>query len=957
MATRQLSTKQFVNLATDPASGTPGQIYYNTTSNSFKYYNGTSWVAISSGGGGASLPDQTGNEGKYLVTNGFTASWEIADATTLNGEGAEFYLDWVNVIQKPDPTITLGGDLTGSTTLTDLTSQTLTATVVDDSHNHTTSTITNFTEDVQDVVGGMVAGNTENGLTVTYDDNTGKLNFDVFDPTITLTGDITGSATMSNLSNVSISTTNSDRGSSQNIFKNFAVSGQSNIVADNNDDTLTFAAGTGITLTTNVTTDTLTVANSGVTSLTGTENRVTVSASSGSITLSSPQDIHTSATPQFAGIGIGGTAPATGVTISTGKTTLASSVVGAASLNIVTGTAPTSPTSGDIWIASDLINYRTSSSSTKVVAFTDSNITGNSATSTKLSTARTIQLGGDLSGSASFDGSADITITATIGADSVTLGTDTTGDYVSTITGTSNQITVSGTGTEGRAATLSFPSAVTFPGSVTLNADPTQALQAATKQYVDAVSQGLHIHASAQVATTENISNLSSPPATIDGVTLTNNMRVLVKNQSTNSQNGIYIFNAGALTRAIDFDSSAEIQGGDFIFVTGGTQNDNTGWVQTETVTTIGSDPIIFQQFSGAGTYTAGTGITLNGNQFSNAGVLSINGSAGAVTGIATTAGNLSQFASTTSSQLLGIISDETGTGSLVFSNSPTLTTPNIGAATGSSLSVTGSIQSNSSNGLVVLATDAGGSIQMGKTDNTSSTPYIDFNSGATTVDFDVRLQASGGNGSNGNGTLTVTGSLITEASSANHVGLRIPHGTAPTTLANGDIWTTTTGLFARINGETQQYSKLSSPSFTGIPTAPTAAQGTNTTQIATTQFVQQSLTQGSTQITQLDTISFNGKISRFLPTYLGNTVNIDSSIKLFMNINGIMQLASESPSTVWQSGIATNGYYIDEFGFIVLPEAPEVGSYMEARLMSGIGVQERPKTYPFRAIDIYLGT
>ena len=87
----------------------------------------------------------------------------------------------------------------------------------------------------------------------------------------------------------------------------------------------------------------------------------------------------------------------------------------------------------------------------------NANTTGNAATATKLATARTIQLGGDLSGNVSFDGSENVTLTATIGPDAVALGTDTSGDYVATITGTTNQVTVSGTGTEGRAVTLSTP--------------------------------------------------------------------------------------------------------------------------------------------------------------------------------------------------------------------------------------------------------------------------------------------------------------------------------------------------------------------------------------------------------------------------------------------------------------------------------------------------------------------
>ncbi len=208
---------------------------------------------------------------------------------------------------------------------------------------------------------------------------------------------------------------------------------------------------------------------------------------------------------------------------------------------------------------------------------------------------------------------------------------------VSSVNGTANQIATSATTGD---ITLSFPSTVTFPGSVTLNADPTQPLQAATKQYVDSIAEGLHIHPSANAATTANLTatysngtdgvgatltNSGTQEAlVIDGVTLTTSQRVLVKNQSTALQNGIYVVtNTGSgasnwiLTRATDMDTSAECDGGDFVFVTGGTTLDNTGWVQTETGITIGTSSLVFTQFSGAGTYLAGNGLTLTGNSFS----------------------------------------------------------------------------------------------------------------------------------------------------------------------------------------------------------------------------------------------------------------------------------------------------------------------------------------------------
>lgn len=152
--------------------------------------------------------------------------------------------------------------------------------------------------------------------------------------------------------------------------------------------------------------------------------------------------------------------------------------------------------------------------------------------------------------------------------------------------------------------------------TITNLAEPSQASDAATKGYVDAVAEGLHIHASVAAATTANIT-LAPAPATIDGVTLTTNMRVLVKDQNATAENGIYVFDGTDLVRADDYDTAAEIQAGDFVFVSGGTLYNSTGWVQENPVTTLGTDPIAWDQFSGAGEYTAGTGLNLNGTEFS----------------------------------------------------------------------------------------------------------------------------------------------------------------------------------------------------------------------------------------------------------------------------------------------------------------------------------------------------
>ena len=146
-------------------------------------------------------------------------------------------------------------------------------------------------------------------------------------------------------------------------------------------------------------------------------------------------------------------------------------------------------------------------------------------------------------------------------------------------------------------------------------AEPTLSTDAATKNYVDSVAQGLDVKASAVVATTATIT--LSGTQTIDGVTLIAGDRVLVKNQTTASANGIYVVAAGAWTRATDANTWEKLVSA-FVFVEKGALNGDTGWVCTiDSGGTLGSTAVAFSQFSGSGTYTAGTGLTLTGTQFS----------------------------------------------------------------------------------------------------------------------------------------------------------------------------------------------------------------------------------------------------------------------------------------------------------------------------------------------------
>lgn len=148
---------------------------------------------------------------------------------------------------------------------------------------------------------------------------------------------------------------------------------------------------------------------------------------------------------------------------------------------------------------------------------------------------------------------------------------------------------------------------------ITNLADPADPQDAATKAYVDASRSGLDVKQSVRVATTANIT--LSGEQTIDGISVVAGDRVLVKNQSTGSENGIYVASASGWSRAADADADAEVTAGMFTFVEEGTVGADSGWVlSTNNPITVGTTALTFAQFSGAGQITAGDGLTKSGN-------------------------------------------------------------------------------------------------------------------------------------------------------------------------------------------------------------------------------------------------------------------------------------------------------------------------------------------------------
>ena len=338
------------------------------------------------------------------------------------------------------------------------------------------------TERVQDVVGGMVSSNTESGIAVTYDDSDGTLDFNVNDPTISLTGDVTGSATMTDLGNTSISTT----------------------IAANS-----VALGTDTT-------------GSYVQSITGTANEISVSGSgseSADVTLALPDDVTigndltVTGDVGAANLTLSGNLTVQGSTTTVSSTTLevADGSVKVAKDNAANATdfglygqyveGSTTKYAGLLWDASESSKFRlfhgnqsepTTTVNTSGTGHTKgkliADLEGNADTASALLTARTIAIAGDVVGSASFDGSGNISINSTIQADSVALGTDTTGNYLLDISA-GEGIDVSHTQGEGSTATISVEDATetnkgiaTFDGTdftvssgdVTINAERVQ---------------------------------------------------------------------------------------------------------------------------------------------------------------------------------------------------------------------------------------------------------------------------------------------------------------------------------------------------------------------------------------------------------------------------------------------------------------------------------------------------
>jgi hypothetical protein len=365
------------------------------------------------------------------------------------------------------------------------------------------------------------------------------------------------------------------------------------------------------------------------------------------------------------------------------------SVVASATGNGTSGiTIPT--TNGNVLIGSG-------GNTVVVITPTGANVTGNLGVTGNGNIGGNLGVGGGITANGNIQGNfilgngAFLTGIATLSNGNSNVRIAENGNIALSVSGNANIFTFTGNSANfskpvGLDSTLTVAGNTLFNSNVNMGgrninnlAEPNVGTDAATKFYVDTFASGLSVKQSANAATTANLdvitggtaaynngtsgvgANLTITGGTltaIDGVSLTANMRLLIKNEANQAWNGIYVYNNNTvITRSTDFDVNAEILSGSFLFVTTGSTLADTAWVQTTDSVVVGTSNIVFSQFSGAGSFQASNGINLVGSTFS----------------------------ANTDGVTTSVVS-----GNIVVKASANLTTPNIGNATGNSLTITG---------------------------------------------------------------------------------------------------------------------------------------------------------------------------------------------------------------------------------------------------------------------------
>lgn len=448
---------------------------------------------------------------------------------------------------------------------------------------------------------------------------------------------------------------------------------------DNGDQTLlNLEAGTNITLTDNGTGTVTIDATAGggtVDTVVGTANRITVDSTDPAnpvIDIAATYVGQTSITTL--GTVSTGTWSATAITLAKGGT--GADLSGIAKGGLIVGTAATT------------VAVKTVGSDGQVLT-ADSASTGGvkwATPTTGTVTAVSVASANGFAGSSGGGATPILTLTTTV--NSPVLAGNGTSISAATTTGSGSTVVLAGSPTITTASLGSSTATTQTPSD--------NSTKIATTAYVDAAVLGQNFKEATLVATTANLvgvylSNVFTYTATgtntIDGVTLALGNRVLVKNQTTTFQNGWYVVTtagaigvAGVLTRSTDANTSGEFKTGDSSFVTSGTANSNTTWAYTGVDSpTLGTDAITYAQTAGQGSFTQGAGITITGNSIALTTPVTV-----ALGGTNATSASITSFNNITGYTAAGA----TGTTStnLVFSTSPTLVTPTLGAASATSI-------------------------------------------------------------------------------------------------------------------------------------------------------------------------------------------------------------------------------------------------------------------------------
>jgi len=459
---------------------------------------------------------------------------------------------------------------------------------------------------------------------------------------------------------------------------------------------------------------------------------------------------------------------------------------------------------------------------------------------------------------ASPDGTAGVpTFRAIVAADVPTLNQNTTGTAsnvtgtVAVVNGGTGATTASGARTNLSAAASGANTDITSIALTTgtISTAPSASTDIVNKSYADSIATGINFHAACNLATTAalpantynngtsgvgaTLTATANAALVVDSVTVTSGQRILVKNEATGANNGVYTVTqvgSGALpyilTRATDYDTSGtgtnEIDIGDLLLVISGTTNANTSWVQqTPLPITVGTTSIVFIQFAAIQTYTAGTGLTLATNQFSiaNTGTAGTYGSASQVPVFVTNAQG--QVTSVTNTAIAIAGSAVTGN----ISGNAANVTGTVAIANGGSGQITAQLAMNAFAGAVTSGSylQGNGTNVVMNTIQVADVPTLNQNTtgsaGSVTnsLTSGTGISFSSGTTYNGSAAITVNNSLPMV-----YPGAGIPNSTG---TAWGTSYTTT--------GSGTVVALATSPSFTtpilGTPTSGNFSTGTFT--------------------------------------------------------------------------------------------------------------------------------